>query len=101
MSLITRSWLRSLTQGVSVLLLSAQLLACAPVEPSELNAPAAGEATMPTAETVTLPAPTATVVSGYPGLAVTPTRWPISPDDDPNVTPMPGERVTVGAIVDM
>ncbi len=86
--------LRIFVIGAGVLLLSAVLVACAPLPLSELDA--RGNTA---AQAVT---DTATAESGYPGPGGTPT--PPLPNVSHNsliATPLPGERVVAGTIVEI
>lgn len=77
---------------ISVLLLSAILIACAPLLPSELES----------SGNPVVQVTTATAGVSYPGPGATPTPpLLIVPHNDLIATPLPGERVVAGAIVEI
>lgn len=89
---IIHSQFRGFAFCTGVLLLSAVLVACAPMSILELEI--SGDAA--------LPAATATVESGYPGPGATlASPLPIPPYNSLIATPLPDEYVVVGAIVEI
>jgi hypothetical protein len=78
----------------TIIIAGMTLTACAPLELSQ-------PATSATEATVSLLAPTESVVSGYPGPEATESAHPSLPPNEAVITPSPNEKIGVGEIVEV